>query len=159
MAPRELKLVSFTTTVNGTITRLKTATTTMTTRHRILLVTGFLSLGLATLPWLGFGCCAFAVPGIDLLVPRLSILDETTIPGGSLIYGVMETPLQILGHIPPIGALVFYGGEGVVRVRPFMIFVFWLIFGILAVWVAIRPAVMPSFYGHLRREPSPEYSA
>ena len=127
----------------------------MTTRHRILLATGFVSLVFAALPWLGFGCCDFAAPGIDMLVPRLSILNETTVPFGRLLYGVMETPLQMLGLIPPIGDVVFYSGEGVVRVRPFMIFVFWLIVGMLAVWVAIRPTVMPSYYGHLRHNPNP----
>ena len=128
----------------------------MTVRHRILLAIGFLSLVFAALPWLGFGCCAFAVPGIDMLVPRLSILNETNVPFGRLLYGVMEAPLQILGLIPPIDGLVFYSGEGVVRVRPFMIFVFWLIAGMLAVWLAIRPAVMSGYYGHSRRNPSPE---
>ncbi|WP_145290081.1 hypothetical protein [Rosistilla oblonga] len=128
----------------------------MTTRHRVLLPIGIVSLVFAALPWLGFGCCAFVVPGFDIMVPRLSVLNETHIPCGQIIYGVAEMPLQILGLIPPIGDLVFYSGEGVVRVRPFMIFVFWLIAGMLAFWVAARPAVMPSVYGHLRRNSPPQ---
>ena len=130
----------------------------MTTRHRVLLPIGIVSLVFAALPWLGFGCCAFVVPGFDIKVPRLSVLNETNIPCGQMIYGVAEMPLQILGLIPPFGDLVFYSGEGVVRVRPFMIFVFWLIAGMLAVWVAARPAVMPSVYGHLRSNSIPKNS-
>tara|TARA_A100001391_G_scaffold196796_1_gene175972 strand:- start:93 stop:488 length:396 start_codon:yes stop_codon:yes gene_type:complete len=126
----------------------------MTTGHRILLAIGLVSLVFAALPWLGFGCCAFAVPGIDMLVPRLSILNETRFPCGRLLYDLIEAPLQILGLISPIGDLVFYSGEGIVRVRPFMIFVFWLLAGMLAVWVAVRPTVMPGVYGHFCRNPS-----
>ena len=123
----------------------------MTVLHRISLAVGIVSLVLATLPWLGFGAYAFAVPGGGL-VPRLSVVNETDIPCGRLLYGVMETPLQLLGTIPPIGDFVFFAGEGIVTVRPFMVFVFWLIVGILMTWIAVRPLVA---YGHLRRELEP----
>jgi len=79
------------------------------------LTTDVASIVIAALPWHRFGFCAFAVPGIDMLVPRLSILNKTTVPGGRPLDGVMETPLQILGRIALIGDLVFYSGEGVVR--------------------------------------------
>ena len=75
-------------------------------------------------------------------------------PCGELLYGVMQTPLLLIGSIPPFGDMVFYSGEGVVRVRPFMIFVFWLIAGMLAVWISVRPMLIPKLYGQLERDPS-----
>ncbi len=122
------------------------------TRHRILLTTGIVSLIFAALPWVGFGCCAFSIPGINARVPRLSLMSEGSIPCGRQLYGVMEMPLWHLGRIPPLGDLVFFSGEGVVRIRPFMVFVFWLIVGILTTWIAVRPTIMPRIYGHLRRK-------
>ena len=47
----------------------------MTTRRRISLAAGIVSLVLAALPWLGFGAYAFAVPGGGL-IPRLSVVNE-----------------------------------------------------------------------------------
>ena len=125
----------------------------MTTRHRISLAAGIVSLVLAALPWLGCGAYAFAVPGGGL-IPRLSVVNETDIPGGRLLYGAMEAPLRLLGSIPPFGDLVFFAGEGF-TVRPFMIFVFWLIVGIVLTWIAVRPFVMPGTYGQLQRQPKP----
>jgi hypothetical protein len=80
----------------------------MPTQHRILLMSGFVSLMLAVLPWLGFGCCNFAVAGIDFLVPQLALLNESMLPFGRLLNPVMEIPLQLLGFNPPVGDLVFF---------------------------------------------------
>jgi len=127
----------------------------MLTRHRILLGIGIASLVLAVLPWLGFGRFAFAMPGVGL-VPRLSFVNETDITGGRLLYAMMEMPLLFLCIIPSVPDLVLFAGEGVQPVRPFMVFVFWLVVGIVMVWIAVRPLVMPAAYGHLRQKASPE---
>lgn len=109
----------------------------MTARHRISLAMGVMSFVFAALPWLGFGAYAFAVPGGGL-VPRLSVVNETDFYGGRLLYHAIESPLHLVGFIPPLGDLVFFAGEGVVTVRPFMVFVFWLIVGIGLTWIAVR---------------------
>ena len=121
----------------------------MIRRHRILLIVGITSLVFALLPWLGFGGYAFFVPGTGVELPRLDVLSEEWIPLARQLYSVMELPLYLLGEIPPLDDLVFFQGEGRVTVRPFMVFVFWLLVGSASIWIAIRPRILPHIYGHL----------
>ena len=83
------------------------------------------------------------MPGTDIFPPRLELLSRDSVPLGRQIYSVMEFPLHLVGGIPPLGDLVFFQGEGVVTVRPFMIFVFWFLMGATFIWIAIRPFVLP----------------
>ncbi len=121
----------------------------MIRRHLVFLVVGIMSLIFALLPWLGLGGYAFVVPGTDIVPPRLELLSRDSVPMGHQVYSVMEFPLHLVALIPPLDDVVYFQGEGVVTVRPFMIFVFWALTGAIFVWIAVRPYVLPRSYGHL----------
>ena len=100
---------------------------------------GVMCLFLSGLPWLGFGKgYAFSIPIAECIVPRLDLfcwhpgLLERT------LYAMMEFPLHILGLCPPLSFLVFFNGEGPASVRPFMVFVFWLMLGTALIWRSTR---------------------
>ena len=128
----------------------------MTMLQRIMLGLGGIALVFALLPWLGFGGYAFVIPGTGIHPPRLSVLNESTLPFGASLYRLMEAPLHLAGCLPFIDDIVFFTGEGVVTVHPFMIFVFWVITSIALTWVAVRPVLITTVYGRRNRDPDPD---
>lgn len=92
------------------------------------------------LPWLGLGHGAFIFPGATDSFPIILLPSVIEIPL-SAFYWVAETPLYLVAADGnEFSQVIFFAGEGVARVRPFIVFVFWLSFAIvfaLSVGVAL----------------------
>lgn len=77
------------------------------------------------------GGYAFFIPNTDIELPRLDLISRHSFPGANLLYLFLAAPLHVLGYtVPGVADWVFFGGEGIVTVRPFMIFVFWFVVGV-----------------------------
>jgi hypothetical protein len=76
---------------------------------------------LAALPWITDGR-PFSIPYWNIELPNLPLL-----PLDSRLYRFAELPMHIAGEW---ANFVFFPQEGVARVRPFFVFVFW---GVLSV--------------------------
>src|SRR5262245_16624737 len=104
----------------------------MTRWRRILFTAGLASLGISLLPWLGLGGDRFVVPGWNLHVPRFNLFDS------DLLYDVVSFPLHLLAEIRPLDDFIYFQGEGRATVRPFVVFLFWLLLAILFLWLSLR---------------------
>lgn len=100
------------------------------------------------------GSYAFVIPGTDIFLPRLNLISKWTLPFGRQLYFVMEFPLQLLGLIPFVHQIIFFSGEGVLTVRPFMIFVFWFLAGVGSILRGRRKVGASPTYDNGDSEPS-----
>jgi hypothetical protein len=100
-------------------------------RKRLALV-GCVAFGLSLLPWLGLGGYAFVVPGWGIVLPRLHLIHST------FLYDAISIPLQFIALIPPLDDIIYFSGEGRATVRPFVVFLFWFLVGLVCLWIALR---------------------
>ncbi|MBX7074465.1 MAG: hypothetical protein K1X71_15065 [Pirellulales bacterium] len=103
----------------------------------ILGVLGSISVLLAVLPWVTDGR-PFSIPYWNIELPNLPIL-----PLDSRLYRFAEFPMHIAGKWVDF---VFIPQEGVARVRPFFVFVFWGLSGIALLMLSTsigRPSRVP----------------
>jgi hypothetical protein len=100
--------------------------------RKTLVLIGVFSLSIAATPWFGLGGYAFNIPGWGTQLPRLNVLDSR------VLYDLVCFPLHFVALIPPMDDVVYFQGEGVVPVRPFMVFLFWLLVGIVAFLISLR---------------------
>jgi len=88
-----------------------------------------LFVGIEIVAWLlalsPFVMCGpgFVVTTTDIVLPQLCLFSVH-----NPVYEVATVPLEFLGLIYP---MVYFDGEGVARVRPFMILVFWGLMGLI----------------------------
>jgi hypothetical protein len=81
----------------------------------------------ALLPWLDLGHGSFVAMGAtDRLLPTISLPSVIRTPL-SAFYFVAETPLYFVAEYSyHLADVITFAGEGVVTVRPYVVFVFWL---------------------------------
>ncbi len=85
-----------------------------------------ISMGFATLPWLGFGHSSFEVMGIPGLPSPTVDLPQMIYHYLGWIYWLAETPLYVVsGFSDELRQVIWHAGEGLVLVRPFVVFIFW----------------------------------
>jgi hypothetical protein len=82
---------------------------------------GLVVVGL--LPWLGLGGYSFVIPYWNTPLPRLELFDSEG------LYDLIVVPLHILGSVPGLDSIIFFDGEGVVTVRPFIASLFYQFLG------------------------------
>ena len=98
---------------------------------RVRVVATVISTFLAALPWMGLGTGEFIYPGAEDPLPRLPLHEcgaagELLKLAFGLPYLVSELPLNVAVFCSnDIFDVVVFPGEGVVRIRPFAVFVFW----------------------------------
>jgi len=82
---------------------------------------------MALLPWLGLGHGSMIVVGIgDRLLPTVSLPEALQTPF-SVLYDIAETPFRIVfPNGNDLEEFIYFQGEGLVTVRPFVVFLFWL---------------------------------
>jgi len=85
---------------------------------------------MALLPWLGLGHGSFILMGpteqSDRLLPTLT-LPEAFQALLSVLYSIAETPFRIVfPNGNDLEEFIYFQGEGLVTVRPFVVFLFWL---------------------------------
>lgn len=97
----------------------------------ILRYLGLVSLSISALPWLGLGGgFSFAIPGYDIVPPRLHLLDRY-----QELYDFLAVPLHGIAVIPPLDLAVFFiSSRGIVR--PFNVFLFWSFLGNWCLWAS-----------------------
>src|SRR5262249_46656121 len=97
--------------------------------RRFFKLVGVLSFAVSALPWIGLGVFAFVIPGWDIVVPRLELFHS------DMLYELLAFPLDIIALIPPFDEFVYFEGEGPARVRPFVVFLFYFLIGMLANYI------------------------
>jgi hypothetical protein len=82
---------------------------------------------MALLPWLGLGHGSMIVVGIgDHLLPTVK-LPETVYAPLSVLYTVAEAPFRVeFPNGNDLEEFIYFQGEGLVTVRPFVVFLLWL---------------------------------
>jgi hypothetical protein len=87
---------------------------------------GTLSSVFALLPWLGLGHGSFVLMGNpDRLLPTIE-LPEGVCAALAWVYWIAETPLYVISEYShELADVICFAGEGLVIVRPFVVFVFW----------------------------------
>lgn len=94
---------------------------------------GIASICISILPWLGLGPFAFVIPGWGIRLPRIDLIDDTY-----NLYELVGMPLRFVAMIPPLDDFVYFAGEGVVRIRPFVVFLFYFLVGTFLIWLSVR---------------------
>jgi hypothetical protein len=110
----------------------------------------------ALLPWLDLGHGSFVAMGAtDRLLPTISLPSVISTPL-SAFYFVAETPLHCVSEYSyRFAEVITFAGEGVVTVRPYVVFVFWmglaLAFG-LSIGTSLVACWRSGGFGHPRGE-------
>lgn len=99
-------------------------------RQRGRLALAAIGLLFALVPWTGVAGVDFRYPGTDKPIPTLNLrgngLASIMQPPLRLFYGCAEFPLHFIGETSEdADTFVYFGGEGVARIRPFVVFMFW----------------------------------
>jgi hypothetical protein len=71
-------------------------------------------------------------------IPRLELFHS------DLLYDQVSLPVEWVALISPLRPLVYFSGEGVITVRPFVVSLSWLLVGVLCTWIALRRKVAQS---------------
>ena len=106
--------------------------------RRVGVIVGIAALTVSALPWLGLGGNSFVIPGWNILLPRIRLIEN------QWLYEAATFPLHVMALIPPLDAFIYFSGEGLRAIRPFVVFLAWFLFGACCLWLGLRKKRTPS---------------